>query len=647
MKKLFTLVLVLLVATAGYSQVRKALNNDDAKKKVATMQVFSGREMLENVQSESNMVRLDFGQGELDYTFYDWQSNDAQRTWTIVWPDGKINFAFTIAGQENFSDRGTGIGTYDSNTDEWIPCGGRVENEKTGFGSIARYGENSIIVAAHTATEMGVYLIEDKDNITPGCATTLCHLNNDNEPTWPAVMTSGANRDIIHIVALGYGDNKIYYFRSTDRGETWDKENVTLPFLTDEYGGDWNSNCYYWMETTEDNCLALVINNAWSDGMVLYSYDDGETWERKVYYHHPGPNTTFTDPDGNNIIFMYPRYVSAQWGYEGELCIAYEWNGSTGEPGSGSYYPSLGGVAFWSETMPYTGPEGNSYYQGVGYDPTNPMPPTPGQPFILDSAYIDGDLYAAWPRWSDQSWDNPAYFGYVAPLDDDGNWQSWEEATEFNIEDFSLHGSYNGGIACMPVLAMVPGTDGWDMVAVWSSMDEMAGLDAAGNYYFKLFAAYSGDRGLTWSRPVHITNDFMWLYNEFVYAQAAVVGTTLVVAVQTDGGTGTFVQSDDEDGSDNFYQGITYDLNELFPGVGVGVPEVSHNTHMSLYPNPAVDQLNVNLNQNADIVIYNIMGQVVMNVEGHAGANSINISELGAGIYFVNAGSDTQKFIVK
>jgi hypothetical protein len=41
------------------------------------------------------------------------------------------------------------------------------------------------------------------------------------------------------------------------------------------------------------------------------------------------------------------------------------------------------------------------------------------------------------------------------------------------------------------------------------------------------------------------------------------------------------------------------------------------------------------------------MGQAVMNVEGHVGVNSININELNAGIYFVSAGSDTQKFIVK
>ena len=61
---------------------------------------------------------------------------------------------------------------------------------------------------------------------------------------------------------------------------------MVLPYI-EEFGSDWGSNDYYWMETTEDNCLSLVVNSAWSDGMVIYSYDNGETWERKVFYHHP------------------------------------------------------------------------------------------------------------------------------------------------------------------------------------------------------------------------------------------------------------------------------------------------------------------------------------------------------------------------
>ena len=125
------------------------------------------------------------------------------------------------------------------------------------------------------------------------------------------------------------------------------------------------------------------------------------------------------------------------------------------------------------------------------------------------------------------------------------------------------------------------------------------------------------------------------------------VGTTLIVAAQFDGGTGTYVQNDDTEPADNYYQGLTFELTDLFPDAGVGMPEVSHNVHMSVYPNPATDQIGITLSQNADIVIYNIMGQNVMTVDGHAGANTINISNLTSGIYFVNAGTETQKFIVK
>ena len=643
MKKLFTLALVLLVTFAGYSQVKSVVTKDDIRK-VATMQKVGRMDVMNlnaNAESQPNMVRYDYGNGELDYTTYDWQSNDAQRTWTIVWPDGKVNFAYTMATDASYSDRGTGIGTYDSNTDEWIPCGGRVEQERTGFGSIARYKENSIIVAAHTASEMGLYLVESKDDITPECAMTLAKVDNTNEPAWPVVMTSGAQRDIIHMVACGSSDNTLYYFRSVDGGQTYDKQNVILPYLTSEYGGDWNSNCYYWMETTEDNCLALVINNAWSDGMVLYSYDDGETWERKVYYKHPGPNTDMTDH-----MVAYPRWVSAQWGVGGELCLAYEFNGTTGTPGSGSYYPSMGGVAYWSESMPYRSTE----YAQYGYDPNNANPPVNGQPFVMDSAYVYQDIYASWPVFSDGTHQDegmlPEYFGYLCALTDDGYFESWDDATEFNIEDRGLHGSYNGGCVCMPVLCLVPGTDGWDMVAVYSMMDEN-NMDEAGNFYFKLFAAYSGDRGMTWTDPVHVTNDFMLTYYECVYNQAVVLGQNLIIASQTDGMTGTFVQSDDTDETDNFYQGFTFDLKDLFPEAGVGVQEVEHNTHVSLYPNPAVDQLNITLNKSAEVTVYNIMGQTVMTMEGRAGVNVLDISSLNSGIYFVSAGSDTQKFVVK
>ena len=636
MKKLFTLAIALLVAFAGYSQVRQTISKDfkaASMKKAARMEAS-----FENVQSHPNMTRTD---GELDYTTYDWQSNSGARTWTINWPDGKVSFAYTVAYEENFSDRGTGIGTYDPVADEWIPLGGRIENEKTGFGSIARYRDNGIVVAAHTATDLKVFIVEDKDNMTPNSVPAIYNTGKD----WyshPAVMTSGPNRDIIHMVAAEFtgdsdGDgitNGIRYWRSLDGGQTWDKQESVLPFLTIEYGTEHGTNSYYFMETTDDNCLALVINTGNTDGMVLYSYDNGDTWERKVYFHDPAPGVLLDNS------FVYPRWTSVQWNSNKELMMAYEFNFSDHQ---GHYGPSLGGVAFWSEYMPYYG-DGSSFNQW-GVDPTNPVPPVQGQPFIMDSAYLFQDIYASWWLWSDASHEMwPEYFGYLTTLDENGNWEDPYTATEFNIEDRGLHGAYNSGICAFPVLCKVGNSD-YDLVTVWSALDEN-NTDGGGNYYYKLFASYSGDGGMTWTTMKHLTNDFMYQYSECVYPQATVIGNTLVIAAQLDGATGTFVQEDDDNAADNYYQGFTFDLNELFPDAGVNVPE-NNTVKMNIYPNPAVDQLNVNLSQGADIVIYNVMGQAVRTVEGHVGANTVDLSGLTSGVYFVNAGSNTQKFIVK
>ena len=640
MKKLFTLLMVLAVASVGYAQMKTMSKNDlgkVAKQRIALRN--EGSDAQVNVLSQPNMMK---SEGELDYTYYDWQSNCGARTWTNVWPDGKINFAYTMASDAAYASRGTGIGTYDTNTDEWIPLGDRIEPEKTGFGTIAKYGANGLVVAAHTATECGIYIVEDKDNMAPGTAIAMDKLDPTYDPCWPNVMTSGPNRDIIHLVATcaagapgaENSTDPVYYFRSKDGGETWDKQNEVLPFMTEEYGIDWGSNVCYWMETTEDNCLALVVNNAWSDGMVLYSYDDGDTWDRIVFYKHPGIEDDFTD-----TWFMYPRWVSAQWDLGHNLHIAYEFNGTTGEAGSGSYYPSIGGVGYWSENLPYHGCDTCPYPYG--------NPHTAGEPFVMDSMYMYEDIYASWGLFSDathESW--PEYIGPLSALTDGGDPLDWwnDEITEWNIEDRSLHGAYNCGVCSMPVLCRVPGSD--DFVAVWSMMDENH-QDENENFYFKLFARFSDDGGFTWGPMKALTKATIYRTCELVYTQAAVVGHTLVVATQSDQTTGTYVQGDDATGDDNFYQGLTFNLDELFPESNVSVPETANQTKMTICPNPAVDNLEVSLSSNANITVYNIMGQVVASQKGHVGLNNVDVTSLSSGIYFINAGNDTQKFVVK
>ena len=85
--------------------------------------------LTEDVTFVANYEPYPEVEGQMEYLSYDWQSNDAARTWTHAWPNGDINFAYTVAKDRDYTDRGTGIGTYHAETGDWTVVGGRVENE--------------------------------------------------------------------------------------------------------------------------------------------------------------------------------------------------------------------------------------------------------------------------------------------------------------------------------------------------------------------------------------------------------------------------------------------------------------------------------------------------------------------------------------
>ena len=639
MRKLLLLVTALCAMSAvTFAQTKSSKNVRPQAVPVKQVTRMGDENLNANIENANPGIVREPSFGELDYTTYDWQSNSGPITRTIVWPDGKVNFAYTYSSYTNYSDRGTGIGTYDANTGECTPLESRVESEKTGFGSIARYGENSIVLAAHTADKCGVWMIDDRDNIPTGNLDAVSYLDNTYDPTWPNVMTSGANRDIIHVIATSYSstvgmvETPLLYFRSTDGGQTWDKENVILPYLSADYTMALSANDAYWIETTDDNRLTLIVGTSWINGMAIYSEDDGETWNATTFYNWPDPYGSYTSED--SVSFFYPRYVSAVWDRSKKLHIAYEWNGTgaLSATENGTYYPGLGGIAYWNETLPYYGCDTTPAYHEVG------------QPFVIDTAYIYNDLYASTWYFSNASHEMwPEYIGYTTPLDDEGNPEDPYTAEEFNISDLSLHGSYNCGTNSFPVILYEKET-GY-LVALWSSMDEN-NVDGNGNYYFKLFARGSNDGGLTWSNMIALTNDFQFSFMECTYNQAAIVNHQLIVASQMDGTAGSFVQDEDADGTDNMYQVIVVELAELFSNYD-GVAEVENPTVVNLYPNPASEVLNLNVSKTSDVVIYNIMGQAVKSFKAHAGANTVDVSNMTSGVYFVSVGNNVQKFVVK
>lgn len=86
--------------------------------------------------------------------------------------------------------------------------------------------------------------------------------------------------------------------------------------------------------------------------------------------------------------------------------------------------------------------------------------------------------------------------------------------------------------------------------------------------------------------------------------------------------------------------------------VGLNVEEL---TNAKVYPNPSSDVININLsnknNNSVDVEIVNNLGQVVYSTSMNASTQSIDVSSLNTGIYFVRLTSEgntaTQKIMIK
>lgn len=637
MKKVFTLVIVMAMAITSFAQV-KSISHKSVKAEAAQTVKLSGMEENNtNFPASTRSIMTAPEETELSFSSYDWQSNASARNFTAVWPDGYAVMCYTQATAQGFGDRGTGLAIWDPAVGDWEFTEARVEGVKTGFGSIARYKENGLVVAAHTASDLRIFLVEDfrEGNRSFGEGITL-PMAEGVDATHPAVQCSGENLDIVNVLAANfqnatpYYNEAIFYWRYENG--TWTKQCELLPNLDATHITDGGTNNYHFMlyDPAKPNRVAFVLDTPRADGKVVISEDNGDSWTDRVFYQHPGIDVTY---EGS---FLCPRWVDAHFDADDNVNIVYEWNGSSGEPTSGSYYPTLGGVGFWSETLP----KNEMCIGGIG---------EVGQPFIMDSTYIEWDLYRSEWYWSDAEHDPlPEYFGELMILDEDMNVVPYDgEMPEtyywINLEQKD-HGAYNSGIAAFPSMAM----DGDRRIAVWSMIagDCNSVYFDGTNSQYRLFGSVSVDGGQTWSMPVHLITDIMDIYDEMVYPQVIPFvysdagGDYIWVCYQNDQETGTFVQDDETVWDNNFYRAVKVYVSFI--------DDVEENTltvapTVNVYPNPANGSFNVRLDNASNVKIYNTVGQLVKSYDN---VTELNVN-LEAGIYFVNAGDQTVKVVVK
>jgi Secretion system C-terminal sorting domain len=90
----------------------------------------------------------------------------------------------------------------------------------------------------------------------------------------------------------------------------------------------------------------------------------------------------------------------------------------------------------------------------------------------------------------------------------------------------------------------------------------------------------------------------------------------------------------------DFGSGYSKNITFLVTRTPVSVPSVSNTTvnDIVLYPNPAVNELNVVYNENADIkniAIYNIIGKVMSIYKVNGASANLSLENIPSGIYFV------------
>ncbi len=602
-------------------------------------------------------------------TYYDLQSNGFVANRMHRFDDGTVGLVATYAQQSNWSDRGTGYNYYNGSEFLWDteenPIPGRVEGIKTGWPCYAPYGPNGEIIIAHTGDDLVYYTRETKGE---GEWQGDFHIPNPTDlpmpaagatMTWPKIATSGANHDIIHVLGAvqdedNLADTYLYYSRSTD-GETW--TTTMVPTLEDWATKAYSSD-YYALATNGDHVAILLVGDVMAHTYVIKSDDNGETWKQIEVWHNPyggldwendpasvfgcedcdiyctGPETGSIAIDNNGMVHCV---FSAHEFYHDELGTSYTFAHGKG----------VDGIFYWNESMgPIEAPEFTCPEDGYV------IPSDPHNAFRL--WWPAGD--PSTNEYIVRNLENPnaIVVGCVDP-------EFFSDISNDDIYFAQDYYSFWQGASSLPVLCI----DESGAIAIAYSSIDYQRKSESNKYYRSIYVSYIeapyrvGDHYASWTEEpgdvylmeakLQDADEFMHTYDEAIATMCPQNTTNMEFwfGYQADDTPGLLIPTGHTQttATDNNIWATL--INPNLEGLNVEENVTASNTKMELYPNPAVNQLNVRLENNAEISVYNIMGQNVLNMQGVKGVNTINVNDLNSGVYFISAGTVTQKFIVK
>lgn len=592
-------------------------------------------------------------------TYYDLQSNSWISNRMYQMPNGSVAVAATMSHDNtdpngSFPDRGTGYNFFNAATGEWqdMPEEG-AEGIRTGWPSIARWGETGEILISHAPMRCWTREVAGEGEwvlrgTLPPYPDGFAYPNDD--ASWPRVATSGANHNIIHVIAdiqHSVSSNEVHHYQVYYRSE--DAENWTCVYspLAD-YGEEYD---HYTADsyniTANGHNVAMIYSDDLQGNLVMFkSTDDGLTWNRYDIWENPYYGYDWETDEASiytDTVFgpCTPAIAIDNFGVTHVAVNTWEYmHTELGNNVSYFYGRGVDGIYYWNDTQEYP----------------------------IQS--IDGNPHHALRLW----WPDPENPGYVQMNPDSTKWigflplfegYEWDNDLEFMESDYWY--KMRAGASAMPALSIDP----MGNIACAFSAPNVSRLDQNENKYKRsIFVSYYNvDEGY-WHQvedqlDYHGEGGYLpFLRSENIFTN----GVDNVVnpgefwfSFQSDNQIGCWVGSNayQTDASENTIHAVKVIPDAEFYSVPENHDAINPMTSARIYPNPVVDQMTIEVNASQasemSISVYNLMGQKVMdkNVSINTGINAptISTSNLSSGVYFVtvkaNGFENTMKFIVK
>ena len=666
MKKVLLLTLSLALGFSAFAQQRVA-KNDIRSSQSRVEKVTVGNEQINPAMSnfapqtaKSVVVNRydEIEDGETMMTTYDLQSNHFCSNRMYALPNGSAAVVCTFSHEPNqtASDRGTGYNFY--NGSEWQDMPEeRVESMRTGWPTIAPWGERGEILISHTPCRCWTREIagegewEYRGELP---AYPEGYPYTSESIGWPRITTSGDNHNIIHVVAdiqHQVSSSEIYHHQAYLRSE--DAENWTISYgpiaeLGLGYESDGGFSAEDYALAAYGHTVAILYSGSMTNSVWMFkSTDDGLTWDSRRVWEDPYEGIPMDDAMYTDTLFR-PMNGAITIDKNGVAHVALNTfemiHTEENEPG---YYTrfsgrAVDGIIYWNDTQ--EGPiQDTEHPEYIGTS--------------LEEHFAHPNPHHAARLW----WPIVDEPGYVHMVPDSTKWigympmfegYQWEN-DKFRDEDDYVRLFY--GVSGHPALSCDP----YGNLACAFSSPCTRRLDDNGQYYYRsIYVSYRNVDNGYWDQLIDDLNDeeinFMFLYSENLFTLSA-------TNTYTPGEFWFGFQSDDQLGvywgngasqinaSENTIHAI-----KLSQPLGIEDNHEAQDVVYGLYPNPATDYVVVKSSQDveANISIVNLVGQTVKQFSKSLkmGENTIGI-DLKSGIYFctisANGYNKTIKFVVK